>query len=215
MIARFALFDMLNFVTPVRRVAPALLMVVAAPVISPWPAFGIGAAAVVMSLLASNPFATDERGRLDTLYGTLPLTRRSVVAGRYLALVVLYVVVALLASIAAIVVQLNQGQAVDFRLLGEANVISVLMYAIALAVQLPFFFSLGFTRARAMTFIPSALLVGCAALASQLGILNQVDLVDRISRNLTIVWIASPVIVAAALGASIAISFEHYRRRAL
>src|SRR4051812_362197 len=112
MIARFVVFDILNFVTPVKRFAPAMFLVLVAPWAAPSPAFGIGTAAIVMSLLAANPFAADERGRLDTLYATLPVTRRGVVIARYIALMVLYVAAAALGTGAALVVQIKSGQAV-------------------------------------------------------------------------------------------------------
>ncbi|CAN5277405.1 hypothetical protein BH09ACT2_BH09ACT2_08390 [soil metagenome] len=215
MIAKFILFDMLNFVTPVKRVAPALFLVLVAPAVAPWPAVGIGSAAIVMSLLASNPFATDERGRLDTLYATLPMSRQNIVVGRYLALVVMYLVVAVLATASTLFVQIASGDAVDFWLLGVVNVASLLIFAVGLAVQLPFFFSLGFTRARLMTFIPATLLVGGAALASQLGLIHGAQLTRLISYNLDILWPTASLLCAAALAASVVISAMRYRRRAL
>lgn len=215
MIAKFAVFDMLNFLTPVKRVAPALLLVLLAPWAAPSPAFGIGAGAIVMSLLVSNPFAADERGRLDTLYATLPLTRRGIVVGRYLALFALYIVVAAVGTAAAVVVQIKNGDAVDPLLFGAVNAVALMFFAIALAVQLPFFFSLGFTRARLMSFLPAAVFVGAAVLASQLGFLNGPGLVDGIARNLNALWVGAPIVAAAALAASIAISAVRYSRRAL
>ena len=215
MIARFVFFDILNFATPVKRVAPSLFLVLVAPWAAPTPAFGIGAAAIVMSLLASNPFAADERGRLDTLYATLPLTRRDIVVGRYLALIVVYLVAAALASAAAVVVQIKSGQAVDPLLFGAVNVFSLLFFAVAISLQLPFFFSVGFTRARLMSFIPAAVLVGGAALAAQLGALNSAGVIEAVSHNLATLWIVAPIAVAAALAASIVISSARYVRRAL
>lgn len=215
MIAKFVLFDMLNFVTPVKRIAPALFLVLVAPFVAPWPALGIGAAAIVMSLLASNPFATDERAGLDTLYATLPMTRRSVVLGRYISLVVLYLIVASLGTVAAIVVHIKDGQVVDFRLLQLVNVVALLIFIGGLAVQLPFFFSVGFTRARFMTFIPAALLVGGAALASQLGLIHGADLIRVVSHNVNSLLLPALIIGAAALAVSVVISATQYSRRAL
>lgn len=215
MIATFALFDIQNFLIPVRRIAPAIVLVLVAPAISPWPAFGIGAAAIVMSLLASNPFSADERGRLDTLYATLPLSRRSIVIGRYLALFLIYVVVAVLATVAVIVVTVTEGKALDFALLGTVNIVSVLVFAIALAVQLPFFFSVGFTRARLMTFIPVVVVVGVAAIAAQTGLFKTSDVLTNIGRHLDTLWIVAPIVGAAALAGSIVISAVRYGRRAL
>ena len=215
MIVRFAVFDILNFITPAKRVAPALLLVLVAPWAAPSSAFGIGAAAIVMSLLASNPFAADERGRLDTLYATLPITRRGIVIGRYLALLVAYLVAAALATAVAVVVQIKSGQAVDPRLFGAVNVFSLLFFAVAISLQLPFFFSVGFTRARLLTFIPAAVLVGAAAVASQVGTLSAHGLINGVSRSLTALWIVAPIVVTAVLVASLIIASAQYSRRAL
>jgi ABC-type transport system involved in multi-copper enzyme maturation permease subunit len=215
MILSFARFDITNFVTPVRRVLPSAVLVLAVAVAAPWPAFAIGAAAIVMSLLAANPFAADERGRLDTLYATLPITRRTIVVGRYLGLVGIYLVLALAATVAAIVTTLLGHHPVDPVMLGAVNVAAFSVFAIAIAVQLPFFFSVGYTRARPMMFVPAAVLVAGSAIASQTGILNHTDLIHAVSQNLDTLWVAAPVIAVAALAASAGISWARYRRRSL
>ncbi|MEO5533953.1 MAG: ABC-2 transporter permease [Pseudolysinimonas sp.] len=215
MIGTFARFDIVNFATPVRRVAPALLLVVATAVATPLPVFAIGTAAIVMSLLAANPFAADERSHLDTLYATLPINRRNVVLGRYLALVLAYLAAALIATIAAIIITLGGGHSVDVLAFAAANVAAFLVFAVSVAVQLPFFFSVGATRARPMIFIPAVVFGGGAALASQTGLLSRIDFATAISANLGIVSAAVVVIAVAALLGSIAISTVRYNRRAL
>ncbi|MEO8094055.1 MAG: ABC-2 transporter permease [Pseudolysinimonas sp.] len=215
MIGTFARFDIVNFATPVRRVAPAMFLVLVTSVATPWPEFAIGTAAIVMSLLAVNSFAADERAHLDTLYATLPITRRNVVVGRYLALVVMYLVVALLASIAAIIITLVGGDSVNFVVLAAVNVAAFLVFAVSVAVQLPFFFSVGSTRARPMIFIPAVVFGGGAVLATQTGLFSRTDLMVVVSKNLGAMLGAVPVIALAALIASIAISAARYDRRAL
>ncbi len=215
MIASFARFDITNFVTPARRVLPAALLVLIAPVAAPWPALGIGAAAIVMSLLAANPFTADELGRLDTLYATLPITRRAVVLGRYVALIAIYLAAALAATVAAVITSMSGHRAVDFAALGAVNVAGFLAFAIALAVQLPFFFSLGFTRARPMVFIPAAVLVVAAVLASQAGLTVPPDVIGVVSRNLSAVLGGAVAIAVVALAGSAAISVARYRARDL
>jgi ABC-type transport system involved in multi-copper enzyme maturation permease subunit len=215
MIGTFAMFDVVNFATPLKRILPPILMVLIAVVASPWPAVGIGGAAIIMSLLAPNPFAADERGRLDTLYATLPVSRRTVVFGRYVALLVLYVAVAAFATLIAIVIPLIEGESVDFALLGLVNAGSFFVFGLAIAVQLPFFFSIGFTHARPMMYIPVAVLAGGAWLAAQTGILDTVDLGTVVSVNPAVLWVTGLVLVLAALAGSAVISSERYRRRAL
>jgi hypothetical protein len=66
-----------------------------------------------------------------------------------------------------------------------------------------------------MTFIPATLLVGGAALASQLGLIHGAQLTRLISHNLDILWPTASLPCAAALAASVVISAMRYRRRAL
>lgn len=170
MIATFTAFDVMSFVSPLKRFAPMLLAIVAVAVFAPFPAFSIAAAAALMILLAPQTFATDERGRLDTLYATLPVSRRTVVVGRYLALVLLYLVMAAFATAVAAAVGLVQGERVSPGLLALVNLGALVFFLLVIAVQLPFFFAAGFTRARPMMYIPLVVVAGLAWLAGRLGI---------------------------------------------
>jgi len=215
MTGTFALFDIQNFLTPLKRVLPPMLVVVVAAIATPWPAFAIGAAAIAMSLLAANPFAADERGRLDTLYSTLPVSRRSVVVGRYLALLAVYAVVAVLATVVAIVVPLVRGEEVDYSVLLPVNLVSLVIFSVALAVQLPFFFSLGFTRARPMMYLPVAVLIGAFYLASQTGLLDRVDPAAVASGNPAVLALVGVGGSLVALVVSAVVSIARYGRRPL
>lgn len=215
MIATFALFDGLNFTSPLRRVVPPFLVVLAAALVLPWPAVGIGAAAVVMTLLAPNHFAADERGRLDTLYSTLPVTRRSVVLGRYAALVVLYLVVAAVATVLAVLISLLRGQEVAPEVLVPVNLGSFAFYCLALSVQLPFFFALGYTRARPLVYLPVVVVTAVSWLVGRTGLVDDVDLGTLTTANPSILTGAGLVVGLVALSASAALSATRYARRDL
>lgn len=215
MIATFVRFDILNFVTPAKRILPALLVVLLVSVTSPWPATAIGGAAIVMSLLAANPFATDERGRLDTLYATLPISRRAVVLGRYLALVALYVVLALLGTIVSVVVPLLRREPVGGEIILLVNAGSLVVFIAALAVQLPFFFSVGYTRARPLVFLPMAVVVALAWLAGQTGLLANVDFRPLLSMNPLVLCAFGVGVSALLVVISATISSVRYGRRSL
>ena len=215
MIASFALFDIANFVTPAKRVAPPLLIVAIAAIITPWPTFAIGAAAIVMSLLAANPFAADERGRLDTLYATLPLSRSAVVIGRYVSLTVIYLLVVLAANILAVAVPLTKGAEIDLWMLGMINLASVIIYALAIAVQLPFFFSVGFTRARPMMYIPVGVVAGLLWLAGQTGLVDDSDFTALQSIDPVVAVGVGVGVSVVALVISAAVSSVRYGRRSL
>jgi len=86
MISAFTRLDLSSWF-PRMQVALTLLFVVAIGVLLPVPGMAIMTAAIVASLMVSAPFLGDERGRLDTLYGVLPVSRSTVVIGRALAFI--------------------------------------------------------------------------------------------------------------------------------
>src|SRR5690606_28171814 len=94
-----------------------LLFVVAVGVLLPVPGMAIVASTVVTSLMVSAPFLGDERGRLDTLYGALPVSRSTVVIGRTLSVLAYYVVAATLATIITVISAAVRGDQVETDLL--------------------------------------------------------------------------------------------------
>jgi ABC-type transport system involved in multi-copper enzyme maturation permease subunit len=213
-IATFARFDTLNFTSPLRKVLPPLLVVLVASLVLPWPAAGIASAAVVMTLLAPNHFAGDERGRLDTLYSTLPITRRTVVLGRYTSLITLYLAVAALATLVAVAITALRGDDIAVDVLIAVNLGSFAFFCLALAVQLPFFFALGYTRARPLVYLPVVVVAGGSWLVGQTGLLDGVDLTVAPS-NPPLLGAAVLVIALALLTLSAAVSSARYARRDL
>jgi hypothetical protein len=105
------------------------------------------------------------------------------------------------------------GAPIDPLALGAVNGASLLVFAIALSLQLPFFFSVGFTRARLVTFVPGVILVGGAAIASQTGLLTVSTVASTLSQNLSTLWVVAPIVAVVVLLLSIGISTARYGRR--
>jgi hypothetical protein len=211
----FALFDTVNFVVPARRVLPPFLAVLAVAVVTPWPVLAVAAGAVVMTLLAPNHFAADERGRLDTLYATLPVSARTVVLGRYVSLVLLYLATAVFSTGTAVVVGLVTGEPVAADVLVPVNLGAFVFFCGATAVQLPFFFALGYTRARPLVYVPVVLLSGTTWLLGQTDVFDGLDPASLASADPAVLWSAGLVLSLGLLVASAAVSTRLYRRRDL
>lgn len=107
-----------------------------------------------LMVIMSYPFSIGDKNGLDTLYGTLPLNKKNIVAGRYLfvlMLEIIFVFLALLCSFALSVV-CN----LEFILSQELLVLCLcsVVFSIVVAIQYPIYFKLGYNKAKFIALIP-------------------------------------------------------------
>ncbi len=218
MIATFTRFDLLGLVTTqTRRVAIPILFVIVCGIALPVPGLPIIVAALVVSVSASYPFLADERGLLDTLYAAAPLTRRSVVIGRYLTLLVFGAAAVAIGAVVSLT-----GAAIRSQSLGAPTLVLLLLIAfgiltVALAVQLPWFFALGYTKSRPMIYIPVAIISIVGFLAGQSGLFDGSQILvgaPTAASLLTVTVIVLPLGVGL-LVASVVVASHLYARREL
>lgn len=171
MIATFTRFDLMTWF-PRKQTLLTLLFVVVVGMILPVPGMAVVAASAVSSLMVSTPFLGDERGRLDILYGVLPLARRSVVIGRVLSLVVYYLVAAALATAVTVAMAMARGDQFAPEILLIAHAAAFAFVGLSAALQLPVFFRIGYSRGRLMSYAPVLVLAGLGWLAQSAGMLE-------------------------------------------
>jgi len=214
----FFRFDLQNLLTTQsRRVIIPVALIVAFSITLPVPGLPIIIAAFVASVTASYPFQADERGLLDTLYATAALTRRSVVVGRYLTLLVFGAAVIALATALTVLTAFIQHQSLGWTTVAFLLVLAFGVLAVAFAVQLPWFFALGYTKSRAMIYIPVAVISIAGFIAAQFGLLNRAQLPAVVAMPALTAVIAEIVLPlgAALLIASIVTTSRLYARREL
>ncbi|MEO7123929.1 MAG: ABC-2 transporter permease, partial [Lacisediminihabitans sp.] len=138
MIAAFTRFDCVNLATTqARRVLIPLMFVIVMGIALPFSTAPvlIGALVVVASL--SYPFQADERGLLDTLYATTSVTRRDVVIGRYLT-VLLYAIFATgIGVIVSLVDDTVRHQQFEWPAMASALLAAFALVVVGVSVQLP------------------------------------------------------------------------------
>lgn len=214
-VLRFARFDLrtMALTQPLRVLLPLLFTVVFC-VTLPVPGFGIVIGAVVATVSASVPFQGDERGRLDTLYGIAPIGRTAVVLGRYCSMVVFALTAVGLGTATTFVMRAVRHQDFGWPLVGAMLLASFACVGVAYAVQLPWFFALGFTRGRPMVYIPVAIIAVAGTVVSRSGWFADVGPADVLAPP---GWLAVVVCVAVVvlLVVSAAIATRVYRRREL
>lgn len=108
----------------------------------------------VLILLMTYPFSIGEKNRLDTLYSTLSINRKTVVRGSYsfaLMAEVAFIVLAILFSwIMSLFIR------VKFDIAEILFPISLLsgVFSLLVAIQFPIYFKYGYSKAKILAFIP-------------------------------------------------------------
>lgn len=169
MIASFTRLDLSSWF-PRSQTLLTLAFVVVIGVLLPVPGMAVMAAAAVTSLMVSAPFLGDERGHLDTLYGVLPVSRRTVVIGRALSVFSYYLVAAALATAVTVVMATVRGDAIAVEILLIAHASALAFVGLSMALQLPVFFRIGYSRGRLMAYAPVFVVAGLAWLTQALGV---------------------------------------------
>ncbi|WP_072314535.1 ABC-2 transporter permease [Agrococcus sp. Marseille-P2731] len=161
----FTRLDLLSWCFRTQTLLPLALIVVVG-VALPIPGMAIVASAFVTSLVLSVPFLGDERDRLDTLYGVLPVSRRAIVVGRAASLLIYGAAAALVALAATLGITAVRGTEPAPELLIVAAAGAFAFVGIAMAVQLPVLFRVGYSRGRLIVYAP-ALVIAAAAWVAQ------------------------------------------------
>lgn len=159
------------------------------------------------------PFSLDERSRLDTLFATLPLGRRAVVLGRYATMLTVALMLAALGLLVSLAAAPAFGETLAATTLAMLATGGFAAFCLFTALELPFFFALGFSRARPFAFAAPLVGIGAVILVFGGGTDLLTTALDRLAS-----W---PLLAGAAvvgvvlLGASAALSTRLYGRRDL
>jgi len=145
-------------------------------------------------IFASFPFAVAEKNGIDTLYATLALTRRGVVAGRYAFAAFLGLAgIAVNLLLSAVAIGLSRTEMT----MGEAALVIGVMaslYVLVVACQYPIYFRWGYTKGKLRAYVPLLLFPLAIGLSGNLG------LEGELNRILTVLSENPALLFAAVLG---------------
>jgi ABC-type transport system involved in multi-copper enzyme maturation permease subunit len=193
---RFVLLDVRGLARKPWRVFAALAFLVLFST-ALVPAFAVPLAAAFCVVIVSDVFLTDERGRLDILYATLPVSRATIVVGRYVTAFVVYLAAAVAGNAIAIIAPSFGGPPIGPGILALVNVAGFLVAALGLAVQLPVFFAVGYTRARFVILLPALAVLAAMTLG------RKSFLSGRLAASLTGSIPVPFVVIAVAVGVAL------------
>lgn len=119
-----------------------------------------------VALSATNIFAIEEKNNLGRLYGTLAVSLKDIVLGRYLFVLLTYLAAVGLVLLGSTGIALYQGHTLSgsYTLLGIG--VSFLAFALIVGVQLPVFFRLGYVKAKFWSLVPFILVMLVAIIPS-------------------------------------------------
>jgi len=167
---RFMIMDLISIKSELKskRIFLSLLIAIAGYV-------SLGASGITMgllplvTLLATYPFAAGDNG-LDHLYATLGITRKSVVAGRYLFALAMGVLVTIVFFALGITVATILGDAVSLTDFATILTVAFMITSLIVALNLPLLFKLGFRDAKSFaTMFPLILILGIMLLINTFG----------------------------------------------
>lgn len=164
----FARFDLQSWLPRIQTLLP-LAFIAVVGIVLPVPGMAIAASAFVVTLIVSAPFLGDERGRLDTLYGVLPVSRRTIVVGRALAILAYGVLALAVANAVTLATVLVRGGELAPEILLIANAAAVAIIGLAMSLQLPVFFRIGYSRGRLVGYAPALVVAALAWLGQTTG----------------------------------------------
>ena len=176
---------------------------------------GMGVGIMLGTMFISYPFAVGEKSNMDALYTTLSLNRKTVVAGRYLFALAFNFCAVLFSIVFAIVGIFMSGafgldMGTDEILL--AGILLAAIFIVIQAIQLPFFFKMGYAKAKFFSLVPFvALMVGYMTFmtgSKDNGIVNQIESVlARITSGMLVGFATLALLFICYLSYRLSLSF--------
>ena len=153
---------------------------------------------IVMTLglvFSSYPFVIGEKSDMDQLYLTLPMSKRTVVFGRYGFVIAFDIISVVVACAFLFTLQTILQREFDFResLLSATAILMV--YTLFQAIQLPIYFKLGYTKAKFLASVPFIIIPIAAVLV---GSVFPEDEVARAAGNI-LSWVSGNQIMTIAV----------------
>lgn len=164
-----------------------------------------------VALMISNVFAIEEKNNLSRLYGTLSIKLRDIVLGRYIFILLNFVLTVFIITILSIVVLFFKSKSIDIQeiILGIST--SFLVFSAIVGVQIPIFFKMGYLKARFWSLIPYIIVLTLVLMTSLIDKISFV--IDFIIYNQGIFSILGLIASFIILVVSYKISFLLYESR--
>jgi len=180
---------------------------------------GIGVGALLGTLFMSYPFVFVEKNNLDTLYVTLSVKRKTVVAGRYLFALLLNGATILFALVLASIGLYFAGVVgFSYSIIGvnqiEPWILLFALFAVIQAIQLPMYFKFGYVKAKFLSVVPFVALI--AGYFASMSMSDGSAWLTGVLGKLSVTGLTAPAIAVVLVGivpVSYGLSVVFYKKR--
>jgi len=181
-------------------------------------AASIGMCMMYSVIFACYPFSVGEKNGLDTLYATLPATKKNIVAGRYTFTVILNLIMLVVGFVVSTVLLTAFGKEFGWVETLLTALICFAFFSLVEAIQLPIYFKFGYTKAKFLVYLPLLCFPASIIIANNL--LGADKMMPLLTDMLT--WVEANVVItvvialAAWIGLmllSAVLSFRFYKKR--
>ena len=178
----------------------------------------VGMCMIYAVIFSSYPFAVGEKNALDTLYATLPVNKKQMVAGRYLFSICLTLTALILSCILSFILMTVLGKAFDLIITLMSALVCFLLFSLIEAIQMPIYFKFGYTKAKFLTYIPLMAFPLATVIVSTLVGKNELmplvtDIMAWIEANMALTTVLCIVLWACIMLLSGMLSYRFYKKR--
>lgn len=213
---RFTLFDLRNAVstTPVRLLLMlGLIALIGAA--SPVQGTAIVVGGSIGAIMLTSLFLTDERGRLDALYGLSRVSRTGVVVGRYATALIIAACTSVFGLVVSLILDAIHRASVNWSLMELMGVAAFTVVAVGIALLMPWYFAMGYARGRQGMVVLLSAVVVLGLLGSRTSLFDDIAMPTGLG-NIGAGTIAIIVLAGlAVLTASAVLASRLYRNRNL
>jgi hypothetical protein len=183
---------------------------------------GIGYGMALSTMIMPYPFIIGEKCNIDSLYSSLAIGKKAVVAGRYLYTIIFNLVVLLLSFISSLItlyVKNKELPLFTFELFLTIMVI-VALFILIQSIQIPMFFKIGYTKAKFFSIIPMLLITPAGLFLSSLYkhknviVMKILKLIgDFLNESRIFIFFSLTIFIIICLYVSYKISVNLYKKR--
>ena len=150
--------DFYTLKTSVRTVAIAFVVPIILSIVEKASTFAPALVLLLATFVGSTVFQIYEKNHAEELFGTLPLRKSEMIAGRYLYALLVALIAFVFALIMAVVTTRISGAALDWFSLWASVSIGFLYYCFAVGVAYPLYIKFTFSKVYIFTMLPMYLL---------------------------------------------------------
>lgn len=164
-----------------------------------------------VALMSSNIFSIQEKNNLDRLYGSVSVKLQDVVLGRYVFVLLNYLISFLMVIALHSGFALLQNKALELPNIALGFSLSFLVFSTITGIQMPLFFKMGYTKAKVWSMVPFVAIMALVVVPSFVSALSGV--IEFMQSNQTVFIIGGILASCMIQFLSYQIAIVAYRKR--